>query len=83
MRNDVGTASGRATPQRSGRFDLSGKVAVIVGGSRGIGAAIVRKLAASGANVAFSYRSSRRHAKRLECELRESSHTVVAVEADA
>ncbi|MFP3518974.1 oxidoreductase, partial [Pseudomonas sp. SIMBA_077] len=33
-------------------YDLSGKVALIQGGSRGIGAAIVERLAAEGASVA-------------------------------
>lgn len=37
---------------------LTGKTALITGGSRGIGAAIVRKYAENGANVAFTYVSS-------------------------
>ncbi len=37
---------------------LAGKVAFVQGGSRGIGAAIVRRLAAEGASVAFTYVSS-------------------------
>jgi 3-oxoacyl-[acyl-carrier protein] reductase len=35
---------------------LAGKVALVTGGSRGIGAEIVRRLAAEGADVAFTYR---------------------------
>ena len=38
---------------------LTGKVAFVTGGSRGIGAAIVRRLAEDGAAVAFSYASSK------------------------
>ena len=45
---------------------LENKVAIVTGGSRGIGEAIVLKLADSGANVAFTYVSSDGKAKALE-----------------
>ncbi len=45
---------------------LENKVAVVTGGSRGIGEAIVLKLTESGANVAFTYISSDEKAKALE-----------------
>ena len=45
---------------------LENKVAIVTGGSRGIGEAIVLKLAESGANVAFTYVSSEEKAKSLE-----------------
>jgi 3-oxoacyl-[acyl-carrier protein] reductase len=49
-------------------LSLSGKVALISGGSRGIGAATVRMFTAAGATVAFSYRSARAQAEALAKE---------------
>ena len=48
---------------------LDGKVALITGGSRGIGASLVRAFAAAGARVAFTYRSSSAAADALVGEL--------------
>ena len=48
--------------------NLTGKVAFVTGGSRGIGAAIVQRLSKEGATVAFTYKGSsaaaRSHCKR-------------------
>lgn len=49
-------------------LSLSGKIALISGGSRGIGAASVRMFAAADAKVAFSYRSARSQAEALAKE---------------
>jgi 3-oxoacyl-[acyl-carrier protein] reductase len=48
---------------------LAGKTAVVTGGSRGIGRAIVRRLAADGARVVFSYRQDKAAADALEREV--------------
>jgi 3-oxoacyl-[acyl-carrier protein] reductase len=50
-------------------LSLSGKVALITGGSRGIGAAAVRMFAAAGARVLFNYEKSRQQAEQLVKEL--------------
>jgi len=46
-------------------LSLAGKVALVSGGSRGIGAATVKLLVAAGARVAFSYRKARTEARRV------------------
>lgn len=62
---------------------LTGKVALITGGSRGIGAAIVRRFAAEGAAVAFTYLSSPDKAEALADELRTVGANVRAYRSDA
>ena len=62
---------------------LQGKTALVTGGSRGIGAAIVRKLAEAGADVAFTYRKSDETARQLVDELRGLGVRASAYQADA
>ncbi|QDY75836.1 SDR family NAD(P)-dependent oxidoreductase [Streptomyces qinzhouensis] len=64
---------------------LQGKVALVTGGSRGIGAAIVRSLAREGADVAFTYVSatSEEKAKALVAEVEAAGRRAIAVAADS
>ncbi|SEW46798.1 3-oxoacyl-[acyl-carrier protein] reductase [Chitinophaga sp. YR573] len=61
---------------------LNGKVALVTGGSRGIGAAIVKKLAQEGANVAFTYISSADKANALVTEVEKNGTKALAIKAD-
>jgi 3-oxoacyl-[acyl-carrier protein] reductase len=62
---------------------LNGKVAFINGGSRGIGAAIARRLARDGASVAFSYQSSVTAAESLAGEIRDAGGAAFPIQADS
>ncbi|MDS9877368.1 3-oxoacyl-ACP reductase family protein [Pseudomonas protegens] len=64
-------------------YDLSGKVALIQGGSRGIGAAIVERLAAEGASVAFTYVSSASKAQALQDSNIAKGGKALAIHADS
>lgn len=63
-------------------MSLSGRVALVTGGSRGIGKAVVQRLARDGAKVAFVYRSNADAANALVDELRGAGHEVLAFQAD-
>lgn len=63
-------------------MDLSGKTAVVTGGSGGIGGAIALRLAALGADVAVGYRKSRPKAEEIAAAIRARGAKGVALEAD-
>jgi 3-oxoacyl-[acyl-carrier protein] reductase len=62
---------------------LTGKIAFINGGSRGIGAATARRLAHEGAVVAIGYQSSASAANALVDDIRATGGEALAIQADA
>ncbi|WP_334789280.1 SDR family NAD(P)-dependent oxidoreductase [Nostoc sp.] len=62
---------------------LSGKVALVTGGSRGIGAAIAKRLASEGASVALTYVKGADAAASVVKEIQNTGSKALAIQADA
>jgi 3-oxoacyl-[acyl-carrier protein] reductase len=76
------TTAAKRTPYNDGMKDLKNRVALITGGSRGIGAAVAIALARSGADVAVNYRERADAAKAVCAEIGGLARKAIAVQAD-
>lgn len=67
----------------SNNVPLTGKTALVTGGSRSIGAAIAKRLAADGAAVAITYSASPEKAEAVVASIRAAGGRALAIQADA
>lgn len=66
-----------------GKLEIAGKKALVTGGSRGIGAAIARRLAELGADVAITYEKSAERAGEVVADIERLGRKALAIQADS
>ena len=74
--------SGRKQELEAGAIDLSGRVALVTGGGRSIGATICMVLARAGADVAVNYHTSGEEARNVCARIEAMGRRAVAIRAD-
>src|SRR5688572_14282123 len=67
---------------QNGSKQLHGKVAIVTGASKGIGASVAKHLADAGASVVVNYASSKQGADRVVADITKDGGKAIAVQAD-
>lgn len=79
---DMHESATRVGEIKAGRIDLSGKVALVTGGGRGIGATISLVLAQAGADIAINYSTSQEEANRIRNKIEAAGGRATTLCAD-
>ena len=77
--NTINTSNAGNATNVTNAATFAGKIAFVTGGARGIGAAVVRRLAADGAAVAFTYQSSSGVADALAADIATAGGRALAI----
>ncbi len=79
----MSTQSNNSTQTTTTNQSFNGKVALVTGGSRGIGAAIAKRLASQGAAVAITYASNGISAEEVVSSIRSAGGKAIAIQANS
>jgi len=82
MASKPGLRHGDAAPRKNADARLAGKVALVTGASKGIGASIAREFATAGASVVVNYASSPADAERVVHDIQDRGASAIAVQGD-